>query len=164
MLTPLLILMLAFRPVSSHTVTGKVTDETGNALAGVSITIKGTGTKTISAADGTFQLNVPQAKSTLVFSAVGYKLAEVPVKDQAIINVVLVRAKAKLEEVVVTDKLGKRGARHEEVYYKSVATLGMAGSVPGVRVRGYYSLVWMEYTMILILKVTIILVKIVFSK
>jgi Ca-activated chloride channel family protein len=61
MMAPLIMLVLAFRPVISHTITGKVTDESGNPLAGVAIREKGTKTGTISSADGSFQVNRSQS-------------------------------------------------------------------------------------------------------
>src|SRR5688500_11122466 len=100
MLAPVVLLMLAFQPLSFHTVNGKITDDTGNPVASVSIIVKGTNTATLSAQDGTFQINVSDKNATLVFSAVGYKSQEVKIKGKATINVSLKASAAELQEVV----------------------------------------------------------------
>src|SRR6476620_4914810 len=57
-------------------VTGKVTDaKDGNPLAGVTVSVKNATTSTVTGPDGTFSLNAP-AKSTLVFSYIGYQNVE----------------------------------------------------------------------------------------
>ncbi len=48
------------------TVTGKVTDENGAGIAGVTVQVKGTTTTTQTAADGVFSLAVPNLNATLV--------------------------------------------------------------------------------------------------
>ena len=56
----------------SHTVTGTVTDDTGEALIGVSVKVKGTTVGTITDFDGNFTLEAPIG-SQLEFSYIGYK-------------------------------------------------------------------------------------------
>ena len=65
----------------SHTqeISGKVTDELGEPLIGVSLHIKGTTTGTQTGANGLYRVQVPEGKSTLVFTYVGYKDQEVVV-------------------------------------------------------------------------------------
>nr|WP_294941315.1 SusC/RagA family TonB-linked outer membrane protein [uncultured Mucilaginibacter sp.] len=80
-------------------VTGIVTDENGEALIGVSVAIKGTGTGTQTDVSGKFTLDAP-ANTTLVFSYVGFKTQEVvftgsPLRIKMVSN-------TKLQEVVVT--------------------------------------------------------------
>ncbi|HEY6505441.1 MAG TPA: von Willebrand factor type A domain-containing protein [Chitinophagaceae bacterium] len=120
MIAPLVMLMLAFRPVSYHTVTGKVTDEKGAPVTGVTIQEKGTKNATVSSADGTFRINLSQAKATLVFTAVGYNRTEVAIKDQSVINVALKTSASKLQEVVVVG-YGGRAKQDQQGYYKSIA-------------------------------------------
>ena len=135
MLTPFVMILLAFQPVSFHTVSGKITDEAGTPVAAVSITVKGTNVATLSAQDGTYQINVTDKNATLVFSSVGYKSQEVKVKGKATINVTLKSASTDLQEVVVTG-------------YSSQKKRDMTGSVPvisseqiyGSRAPVYYEL------------------------
>lgn len=82
-------------------VTGRVSDEKGEALPGVSIMLKGTQTGTASNADGSFSLNVPDERAVLVFSYVGYVSQEVVVSGRTRLEVALVVDEKSLEEVVV---------------------------------------------------------------
>ncbi|MCX2739506.1 SusC/RagA family TonB-linked outer membrane protein [Pontibacter anaerobius] len=83
------------------TVSGKVTDEKGEGLPGVTILLKGTTRGTATGADGTFSLSVPEATGTLVISFIGYQTQEVPISNRASINVSLTPDMKALEEVVV---------------------------------------------------------------
>ncbi len=84
------------------TVTGKVTDEKGSPLAGVSVFEKGMKNGTSTDAAGTFTLKVSSSKTSLVFSFVGYNSKEVKVNGQTSLTVSLKPGEQKLEEVVVT--------------------------------------------------------------
>jgi TonB-dependent starch-binding outer membrane protein SusC len=50
---------------------GKVTDEKGAPLEGVTVTVKGTQVASTTKTDGTFTINAPQNARILVFSFVG---------------------------------------------------------------------------------------------
>ncbi len=87
---------------AAQTVTGKVADETGTPLAGVSITEKGTSNGTASKADGSFAITVQSLKAVLVFSFVGHASKEASADDPSIKNLVLpAEEKKALEQVVV---------------------------------------------------------------
>ncbi len=83
-------------------VTGKVVDARGEALIGVSIMEKGTTNGGVTDMDGHFVLNVSSADATLVFSYIGYKTQEVPVKGKTSFNITLEEESEVLSEVVVT--------------------------------------------------------------
>ncbi|MDR3261125.1 MAG: carboxypeptidase-like regulatory domain-containing protein, partial [Tannerella sp.] len=84
----------------SKTVTGTVTDVSGEQLPGVSILVKGTTIGIITDVDGYYSLaNVPD-NAILVFSYVGMKAQEIAVKGKAVINAVLQEDAVGLEEVV----------------------------------------------------------------
>lgn len=85
------------------TVTGKVVDNEGLEVIGANITLKGsTGIGTITNIDGKYTLNVNNAsKDVLVFSYIGMKTQEVPVKGRKQINVTLLPDNKVLDEVVV---------------------------------------------------------------
>ena len=85
-----------------QTVKGKVADEKGAGLPGVSVLIKGTQRGTTTNSEGTFQLEVPEASSILVFSYVGYESKEVTVGNQTNISISLAPESKSLGEVVVT--------------------------------------------------------------
>ncbi len=82
------------------TVKGKVTDESGSALVGVSIYERGTTNGTISAWDGSFSLRVSRSDAYLVFSYTGYATAEVPLDGRSEITVQM-REGLVLEGVVI---------------------------------------------------------------
>jgi Ca-activated chloride channel homolog len=102
MLIPLVLAILAFRPVFSHVITGKVLDGQGNPMAGVTITVKGTNSSTISATDGSFSITVNDDKAVLVFSSIGFEQQEIKIKGKTTISVKLKASTNALQEVVVT--------------------------------------------------------------
>lgn len=82
------------------TVSGKVTDSSGQPLPGVTVVIKGTTQGTVTNADGEYTLaNIP-ANATLQFSFVGMKMQEIRVAGKTIVNVTLVEETVGIEEVV----------------------------------------------------------------
>ncbi|MBN1987174.1 MAG: SusC/RagA family TonB-linked outer membrane protein [Prolixibacteraceae bacterium] len=84
------------------TVTGKVTDDNGEPLPGVSIVIKGTNNGTVTDFDGNFSLSNLSSEDILIFSFVGMETKEIEVGTQTTINVTLSSSAIGLEEVVVT--------------------------------------------------------------
>ncbi len=85
------------------TVTGKVTDERGEVLPGVTIMIKGTALGTATDADGNYKLNVPvEGEQVLSFSFVGMKTREIAVADKTKIDVKMEEDSETLDDVVVT--------------------------------------------------------------
>ena len=90
-----------FNHAVALSVSGKVTSSDGEALPGVTIKIKGTAKGTITLADGSFKLDVPDGNTVLVISSTGYETQEVTVGSRTVINVILVNDIKALEEVVV---------------------------------------------------------------
>ena len=83
----------------SVTVTGNVTDQTGEVVIGASILEKGTSNGTITDFDGNFFISV-DANATLVISYVGYQTQEVALKGKKVVNVVMSEDAQLLQEVV----------------------------------------------------------------
>ncbi len=92
-------------------VTGKVSDEKGNGLAGATVTIKGTTRGTNTDGNGSFRIVVPDDNAILVFSYIGYAKQEIAVGNRSNIDVQLQPGDASLEEVVVTALGIKRDTR-----------------------------------------------------
>ncbi len=86
---------------SGGSVSGRVTDETGQALPGVTVLIKGTQNGTTTSAEGTYRLSVPTGAATLVASYVGYLSQEIPVNTRSVIDIKLAPDSKILNEVVV---------------------------------------------------------------
>jgi len=85
----------------SITVTGTVSDETGDSMPGVNVTVKGTTTGVITDTNGKYSITAPNRDAVLVFSFVGYVAQEFVVGDQHAINVTLLEDTREIEEVVV---------------------------------------------------------------
>ncbi|TXK36526.1 TonB-dependent receptor [Pontibacter qinzhouensis] len=82
-------------------VQGKVTDERGEGLPGVTVLLKGTSTAAPTDIDGSYSFSIPNGNSTLVFSFVGYLSQEVLVNNRSTINVAMETDAKALDEVVV---------------------------------------------------------------
>lgn len=83
------------------TVTGTVTDESGEAVIGASVVLQGTSTGTVTDVDGNFALQVPSTKGTLVFSYVGLQTENVSMSGKTNFKVTLADNAEVLDEVVV---------------------------------------------------------------
>ncbi len=134
--------------VPDHTVRGKVADDMGEPLAGVSIVLKGSTMGTTTDADGNYTLTTPEGSGTLVFSFIGFASQEVSIDNRTIIDVILEADITALDEVVVT-ALGisreerSLGYSTQEVqgenltFTKDQNVLGaLAGKIAGVQVVG----------------------------
>ncbi|MDN5284604.1 MAG: TonB-dependent receptor [Mucilaginibacter sp.] len=91
-------------PLAPVVITGKITDETGQPLPGVSVKLKGTNAATVTDGNGSYSLHVPDENvqnSILIFSFVGFKTQEVTVGSNLIVNVKLLPESKSLSEVVV---------------------------------------------------------------
>ena len=127
-------------------ITGKVTDEKGAPLPGVSIVVKGTKAGTATDTEGAFQLSVPDAGGTLVFSYVGYTPQEIPLGNQSNYDISMAPDVRNLEMVVVTALGIKRDAKKlgystatvntEELTTNRTTNLGnsLQGKVAGLNV------------------------------
>ena len=98
---------------------GKVTDETGSGLPGVTVTEKGTTNGGITDVNGQFSVNVKGDAAVLVFSFVGYAGIEEAVGSRSIINVTLTPDVSSLNEVVVVGY----GTQKKETITGSVASV-----------------------------------------
>ncbi|MEV4885318.1 TonB-dependent receptor [Chitinophaga ginsengisegetis] len=83
------------------TISGKISDEKGSPLPGVSIRVKGTSLGITTDSQGSFSLAVPDNNSILVCSYVGFESKEVSVNGQSSINIVLKLQSASLNDLVV---------------------------------------------------------------
>ena len=100
-----LILGMCFALLSSayaqQKVTGKVIDEDGAGIPGVSIVEKGTSSGTITDIDGNYSIEVP-SEATLLFSFVGMRNVEEVVGGRSVVDVTMVVDAVGIDEVVVT--------------------------------------------------------------
>lgn len=148
--------------MAQRTVTGKVIDEEGESLIGVSILIKGTSTGTVTDIEGSYSLNVPAENDVLVFSYTGFSTQNIELNNRTVINVTLETAAELLQEVIVTaygistkeafsgsaDVIGAKDLELRNVTSAIAAIEGKAtgvqftspsgqpGSSPGIVIRG----------------------------
>ena len=82
------------------TISGKVSDNTGNGLPGVSVVLKGSTRGVITDNGGGYSIQA-SGQATLVFSFIGFKTQEVVANNKTTVNVVLVESTELVDEVVV---------------------------------------------------------------
>lgn len=102
----LILLTLSFFPLyfsfaQTKSVSGKVTNSSGENLSSVNITIKGkTSASTLTNADGEYQIQANE-NDILIFSLIGYTPLEEAINKRSTINITLTEDQQNLEEVVV---------------------------------------------------------------
>ena len=147
-------------------ISGKLTDQAGAPLPGVSVVVKGTTTGTVTDANGYYTLaNIP-GNATLIFSFVGMKTREMVVGNQTTIDISLLEESIGIDEVIsigygtqkkshltgAISKVTNEGleqiptSRIEEALIGKVSGVSIqmvdasAGSAPTIRVRGVGSI------------------------
>lgn len=151
---------------ATRTITGKVTDEKGDGLPGVSIVVKNSQLGTSTSVDGTYEINVPDGPQTVVFSFLGYLPQEKVIGSETVVNISLQIDTKSLEEVVVVGYGTQRRAdvtaaissvpmnEVKDMPVSNVATAlqgkipgvviqqnnGTPGSTPAIKVRGFGSI------------------------
>jgi TonB-linked SusC/RagA family outer membrane protein len=103
----------------SFPVSGKIASADGQPLAGVTVQVRGAETRTISAADGTFQINAPTANSVLVFTYVGFATQEIPINGNRQPTITMAPLDNSLQDVVV-------------IGYGTVKRKDVTGAVAGI--------------------------------
>ena len=149
-----------------RTITGRILDEKGAPLSGVSVLVKGTTLGVNTAADGTYSIKVPAQSKTLIISSVGLETSEINIGNKTNISTTLMSQNKGLEEVVVvaygTQKKAAitgamatvKGTELENKPFssvdkalqgsvaglQSVASSGAPGAAQDVRIRGVSSI------------------------
>jgi TonB-linked SusC/RagA family outer membrane protein len=125
-----------------RTVTGTVSDHTGELMPGVNVVIRSTTTGVVTDRNGEFTVNVPADTSVLQFSFVGYQKQDVIVGARRVIAVTLNEEAAKLDEVTIV-AFGKQKKESVIASIESVRmsdlkqpssnlTSAFAGKIPGL--------------------------------
>ncbi|GGB96573.1 SusC/RagA family TonB-linked outer membrane protein [Dyadobacter sediminis] len=128
-------------------VSGKVNDAaTSEGLPGVNVVIKGSQTGTVTDANGSYSLDIPEEGAVLVFSYVGYLSQEVDAGTKSVIDVQLAADSKSLSEVVVVGygtqkKVNLTGAvdqvGQEVLQNRPITNIaqGLVGAVPNLNLR-----------------------------
>jgi len=113
--------MLPFFALAQHSVTGKVTDNNQNALAGATVKIKNQKTAVLSDANGNYTLgNLANGSYTIIVSYVGYRSAEkmASVSGNTTLNFILQQQNFLADEVIVR---ATRANEKSATTYKNVS-------------------------------------------
>lgn len=130
--------------IADITVSGTITDESGEGLPGATVIEKGTNNGTITDVFGKYSLKVEE-DAILVISFVGFKEMEVPLAGRSVVDVKMLENLESLEEVVVigygsqkrTDVTGSVASVKGDVIARQGTvnvTQALQGQVPGVTV------------------------------
>ncbi|HVW61361.1 MAG TPA: TonB-dependent receptor [Puia sp.] len=130
-------------PPADTSITGKVTNENGDPLDGVTVTVKGTGYSVTTNKDGEFLLRGSEGKDSILFSYVGYSDVRYRLRPGKAINISMKPNIALSEDVVVVGygtqkKVNLTGAvssvRSEELTKAPVGSTinTLAGRLPGL--------------------------------
>jgi TonB-linked SusC/RagA family outer membrane protein len=87
--------------VSDKTITGRISDDKDSPIAAVSVTVKGTKKGVTTDQNGHFELSVPEGKTVLVISSVGFETQEVNITGKSEVNIRLIASTSNLNDVVV---------------------------------------------------------------
>ena len=87
--------------MAQRTITGVVTDPSGEPLIGASVAVKNTSTGSITDVNGRYSIQTPKEGAVLVFSYTGYVTKEAPVGAGNTLDIALAENDNVMEEVVV---------------------------------------------------------------
>ena len=124
---------------------GRVVNEKGEPLPGVSILIKGTTRGTVTSSNGDYTLPASSKSDILIFSYIGFETQEIPLAGRNQLNITLIGSESDLDEVVVVGygtqkKVNLTGAVEsvdtERLQDRPTGNLGQAlqGVSPGLNV------------------------------
>lgn len=129
---PFLVLLLLLQFTITYaqaqriTIKGVVTDEANAPLPGVTVAVKGTSTATLTAADGSYTITVPNSTTVLRYTFVGTAAIERTVNDHRVINVKLLADNKTLQNVVV-------------IGYGTASKKDVTGSITSVKAEDFNS-------------------------
>jgi TonB-linked SusC/RagA family outer membrane protein len=134
------------RPPADITVSGKVIDEKDQPLVGVSVSVKGTNTGTVTDSHGEFKVVVKSTDDILEFKYIGYAPVEVPASATTPLTVKMTAQPNSLNEVLVigygtkkkSDLTGSLSSLSSDDIVKSKAPNAqeaLQGRMPGVDIK-----------------------------
>ncbi|MFV0417537.1 MAG: SusC/RagA family TonB-linked outer membrane protein [Dysgonomonas sp.] len=159
-----LLLSIGFIVAQTSRVAGTVIDSNGEPVVSASVSVKGTTVGTVTDTEGKFSLNIPDGKTTLVFTLIGMQSVEVAASqnmrvvmesDERLLDEVMVVAygTAKKEsftgsaDVIKNDKITKRTVANVTKAIEGLAAgvkttsgSGQPGEGASIRVRGMGSI------------------------
>lgn len=125
-------------------ISGKVTDENGTPLSGVSVTVKGTSVNTITSASGVYTITIATGAGILQFAHIGFSTREREVKaGSGNIDITLQAQANELDEVVIaygatknkqlTNSVAQITSKDIEKRPISNLSTALTGAAPGIQ-------------------------------
>jgi Ca-activated chloride channel family protein len=145
LLAPLFLAALSFRSPVYFTITGKVTNESGQPMASVNITHKSSKVSVVSNSGGGYSISIPEKTGVLIFAMVGYETKQIKIEGKTVVNVIMKTATANLKEVAVVgygaqrkkDVTGSVSQNELRSYTSPSVAKSLQGRVAGVQTSGY---------------------------
>ena len=145
-LSLLMLLLYATSHSQDNVVSGKVTSVDKTPLQGVTVSVAGTKTQTITNADGTYFINVPATATELIFTYVNARSVTEKLSGRKVIDVQMLTESVQLGEVIVVGygtqkKANLTGAvdqvTSEVLENRSIPNLtqGLQGVLPNLNIR-----------------------------
>lgn len=152
--------------MAQRTISGVIIDNTGDALIGANVVVKGTTIGTVTDIEGKYTLNVPAENNVLVFSYTGYSTQEITLGESNVMDLTMSEG-VDLNQVVVTglgikkdkkalgygvstvgtEQIANRAEsdvarilRGKATGVNITQTSGLAGSGTNIIIRGYSSI------------------------
>ncbi|TCD26165.1 TonB-dependent receptor [Pedobacter psychrodurus] len=141
---PLVLLFATIPAFAQQTISGKVTDASGQGIPSSTVMVKGTKNGTSTNPSGVYNIKANKG-DVLVFSFTGYLSQEITIQDQSSINVKLLEDSKGLDEIVVvgygtqsrrsiTSSISKLDKDVLASTPRSNAASALQGTVPGLQV------------------------------
>jgi len=136
----LFLCLTGFSDSDSKTISGTVYDATDHSpLPGVTVRLAESTLYTTTDVKGRYSITVPEAKTILVFSYIGYDQQKVTVKSQKKADIKLRPTTTSLSEIVVNSSDRFKSALAMSTTANSPVSQGLAGKVAGMTIRGRYA-------------------------
>ena len=134
----------ALASAQNLSISGTITDENNQPLAGANVLVKNTSNGAQTDFDGNFSISAA-TDAILVISYMGFVTQEIPVNGKTTINAILIEDASQLDEVVIvgygkqkksdlTGAVAQVGSKEIEKYTYSDATQALQGRMAGVNV------------------------------
>ena len=131
----LLISLAGFRTGSNRNISGTVYDlDDKKPIAGVSVQVIGTNVYVKSDENGNYKIDVPESKTELTFSQIGYLTQKIKIGKKNQVDVWLKTNDVSLNEIIIT---GYQAQQKRSITTSAVTTIqSLQGKVAGIMIRG----------------------------
>lgn len=132
--------------IQQRAVTGTIKNNVGEPLVGVTVSIKGTNTRTRTDESGDYTIDVEDSQTVILTSFMGYQDQEIVVGQRSVVNLIMEPQTDELDEVVVvgygtvkksdlTGSVSQVKTEELNAFPNASALQAIAGRAPGVHIR-----------------------------